>query len=244
MFASLFLPRTVAAWLVLAAILLALPATTIAQEPSLDKQVLEDLDLGDDDLLEGLDDLPLRPPTQPTQPQGDNPAELAGEDLGQELENPLLRIGQRMRQAETRISQRDTSQQTQQLQQDIVADLAKLIEQMQQQPPPSGGQSSPKPQPAPQPGQEQPKQGEGDQQASSQPQPGASRESSDRMDKSDKAEAGSEHLDLLIKKVWGHLPPRVQQQMQNVQEEQATPGFEKLIYEYYKRLAEDGSVSP
>jgi len=224
--------------LALIAILMIGPNLCWGQEPpsSLDLELLEDLD---DDLLDGLGDLPsLKPESDPAETEpSENPTEAAGEDLGQESD-PFLRLGKQMRRAESLISKRDTSEPTQRLQESIVAELAKIIEQMkQQQPQSSGGTPKPKPQAQPkEPGE--PKPG-GDPQQGDPSSESPARNSTDRIGESPEIAAPPDHLDDLVKKVWGHLPPRVRQQMQNTQEERAIPGFEKLIFEYYKRLAED-----
>ena len=48
----------------------------------------------------------------------------------------------------------------------------------------------------------------------------------------------------LLKEVWGHLPERVRRQMQSGSPEEVLPKYQKLIEEYYKRLAEDAVRNP
>jgi hypothetical protein len=52
------------------------------------------------------------------------------------------------------------------------------------------------------------------------------------------------HAQNLLKAVWGHLPERVRQEVQNASVEQFLPKYEKLIEDYYKRLAEDRQTYP
>jgi hypothetical protein len=48
----------------------------------------------------------------------------------------------------------------------------------------------------------------------------------------------------VLRRVWGHLPEKVREQMQSSVSEQFLPQYERLIEEYYKRLAEDRAVVP
>src|SRR5215213_8208720 len=87
--------------LALAVVVFSKPATaepTTTDKPSLDEQLLNDLD---NELLEGLDDLPQpKKSKQSTEPEG-APKEAAGEDLGKPSEDdPLARVAHQMRQAE------------------------------------------------------------------------------------------------------------------------------------------------
>ena len=43
----------------------------------------------------------------------------------------------------------------------------------------------------------------------------------------------------MLKEVWGHLPARVREQMQNAASEQFLPKYEAMIEQYYERLTED-----
>ncbi|MCA9220176.1 MAG: hypothetical protein KDA71_07590 [Planctomycetales bacterium] len=154
-----------------------------------------------------------------------------GEDIGQESDaNPLAEIALRMKQVERRIGNRETSSRLQAMQQDIVAELDRLIQQMQQQP--SGGQSKSSP-------------SSGSQQSSSQSSVSGAQESKQpatnsapRLGKADGESADLAEMQKMLDEVWGHLPARVREQMQNATVEQFLPKYERLIEEYYKRLAE------
>ena len=66
------------------------------------------------------------------------------------------------------------------------------------------------------------------------------RESTDRLTKPGETKITDEKdLEALVKQVWGHLPDKVRDQMQNASVESFLPKYEKLIEEYYKRLAEE-----
>ena len=45
----------------------------------------------------------------------------------------------------------------------------------------------------------------------------------------------------MLRRVWGHLPEKAREQMQNSIDEEFLPKYEKLIEQYYQRLAEQPS---
>jgi hypothetical protein len=109
---------------------------------SLDNALLQDLSI------------PAKPKGEP--PRDAKPAEMpadedadldalpreqigAGEDVGQPSEDRLGTIGRRMRLAESLMGRQVTSQQTQRLQQQVIQDLERLIEELNKQS--QGGQS-------------------------------------------------------------------------------------------------------
>ncbi len=221
---------------------LMLCATGHGSEPdsdsNLDQELLEGLD---NDLFDGLDDLPdlSKPETgQPTTKPTDDKPPVAQTDGGEDIgasSDPLTRIGQQMRQVESLIAERQTSKRTLTLQREIVADLDLLIKQIQEQqkklksgsgkPSPSNG--NPKQgQPKGEPKQQQPKQGDGN-------------KAEDRLDQAPDTATNMKEMRHLIKEVWGHLPDRLREQMQSSSVEQFHPRYEKLIEAYFRRLAED-----
>ena len=48
-----------------------------------------------------------------------------------------------------------------------------------------------------------------------------------------------DEMQILIKEIWGHLPPKTREQMLKSYGEQFLPQYEDLIVEYFKRLAEE-----
>ena len=101
----------------------------------------------DNELLQGLD-VPSQPKAAPAPVAKpvDRPADAAsdldqqlleqltaGEDVGKESPDPLVSIGRRMRLAEALIGRQVTSQKTQRVQQQVIEDLDRLIEQMKKQ---------------------------------------------------------------------------------------------------------------
>lgn len=210
---------------------------------TLDDALLDDLE---NDLLQGLDDFPIKD-TVPSRDAGDGDnagsdrdRELLrqlgeGEDIGKPAEDPLTSIGRQMRRVEDLIMQRNTSESTQRMQQEIVDELAQIIEKLQKQT--SQNQSS-KPSGSPKPGNRPgDKKSNGD--GAAKPGNKPARESTDRIGKSDADANRLEEMRRMLKEVWGHLPPRVREQMQSGSVERFLPKYEKLIEDYYKRLAEE-----
>ena len=217
-------------WLCSLLVSLAVCGVVAAADPpagkpkSLDAQLLDDLK---DDLL---DKLPA--PSKPGSEKKPVPAE-GGEDLGAVGEsNPLALIGERMRAAQQKIAGHDTSKTTQDLQQRILDDLAALIEQAKKQ-----GASK-------KPGDGQ---GTASQQAGSgggNPTAGPARDSTNRIDQGNKEATETADVQDVLRRFWGHLPEKLRDQMQSSLSEQFLPKYERLIEEYYKRLAEDRPATP
>ncbi len=210
-------------------------------KPSLDDMLLDDLE---NDLLDGLDGKPSK--TGPDATLG-NPAgstselddELLrqlgeGEDLGEETLDPLLLISRRMRSVEDLIEGRNTSQPTQRLQKQIVEDLDLLIEQMKKQCSGAPGDGDGKKKPGGKPGSGS-KAGDGENKGKSRP----AKDSTARTGKDADTRTELERMKQMLKEVWGHLPPRIREQMQAGSPEEFLPKYERLIEDYYKRLAEE-----
>lgn len=210
---------------------------------SLDQQLLDDLG---GDLFEGLDDLPLEDAVEKAKGTGKALDDTLldqlgdGEDIGEEGD-PLTKIANRMRAVEELIAEQKTAEQTQRIQQQIVMELTEMIQlvkkqcngnsqnqQQQQQ------QQASKPKPGGKPGQQ--KQGN---KPNNQAGNKASRESQMRDGKAEDAQVQREELEKMLKEVWGHLPVRVREQMQNAASEQFLSKYEELIENYYERLTQD-----
>jgi hypothetical protein len=176
--------------------------------PSVDEQL-------EDDLLEGLDDLPSgakQPRDKPAPPEDLQDQELLdqldGEDLGEAPEDPLSSIARKMRRARERLAQEQVSQDTQGLQKQAVTELEALIKQQ-----PDAGQEKPGNRPA--------------------------RESTERLGHQDAQRTNPEAMQALVKRVWGHLPDRARQELQNVSAEEFLPKYREVIEDYFRRLAEE-----
>ncbi len=207
---------------------------------SLDQQLLDDLE---GDLLEGLDDLSLEDEVEKAK-GSDDPLDDAlldqlgdGEDIGEEGD-PLTKIANRMRAVEELIAEQETAEKTQRIQQQIVAELTEMIQLVKKQ----CDCQSPKQQ-QPQAGKPKPGSKPGPQKKGNQPgnQAGnkASSESQMRDGEAEDAQVQREELEQMLKEVWGHLPVRVREQMQNAASEQFLSKYEALIEKYYERLTED-----
>jgi len=204
----------------------------------------------DDALLQDLS-IPAKPKSEPQRAAKDDemPARSeadfeallreqlgAGEDVGQPSEDRLGTIGRRMRLAESLIGRQVTSQQTQRLQQQVIQDLARLIEELNKQ-----GQSSQSGAPSPAERGAKPK---GKSRAGSGENTGTTQPAKDSTDRTEGTASDREELarvQIMLKQVWGHLPPKIRDQMQSALIEQFLPKYERLIEEYYSRLAEEES---
>ena len=214
---------------VLVCLFAAPPSLLPAQEASqpLDKRLLKDLD---DDLLQGLP--PAVKPKSPSKDPQAQPADdaTAGEPGG---ENPLEQIGQRMRAARKRLDQQDLSLETRELQREIVADLAKMIEQSRQRQQTSDKQGN--------------QTGNGSAQGGAEggnPKPGPATDSTNRVEKGSAEAVETADVRDVLRRFWGHLPEKMREELQNSLSEQFLPQYEKLIEAYYQRLAEERGGSP
>lgn len=174
-----------------------------------------------------LDDLP--PPSDGgSRPQNEkaNAKSPAGEDIGSAGEsNPLAAIGQRMRTVEARIARGDTSPDTQALQKQIINELAQLAAQASKQ----------------EPGSSKAGNGRGSQSGSvgGNPTPGPPQDSTKRLDPGEIGAVDTANVQDVIERYWGHLPEKMREQMQSSLSEEFLPKYQRVIEEYYKRLAEE-----
>ncbi|EAQ80240.1 hypothetical protein DSM3645_19628 [Blastopirellula marina DSM 3645] len=184
--------------------------------------------------------------------------QVDGEDLGLGPENPLVNIGRQMQTVQDRIGQGQAEDNTLALQRSIIEQLNDLIDQAKQQQQQQQNQQQQQQQQqqnqqqqqqsqqqqgqqSPQNGgsQTQPQEGEGEEQMSQQ-----QRENEQAADSSDQVQDREYQLlplearGALIKEVWGQLPERVRQQLQNASVEKFLPKYERLTEEYFRRLAE------
>jgi hypothetical protein len=212
--------------LTLLAALLALAAADEPPKPkpsSLDQQLLDGLDR---ELLQGL-------PGGAKTPAAPSDKSAPGASNQVPSDNPLAKIAERMRQAENRLAQRDTSPETQAVQKQILAELAQLLEQARQQQ--ASGQNKPG------------KSGGGDRPSgagSGNPSPAPPRDSTNRIEQGTKEAVETTDVKDLMRRIWGHLPDKLREEMQQSLREQFLPKYERLIEEYYKRLAEERPAGP
>jgi hypothetical protein len=204
----------------------------------------------DDLLLDGLDNRLLEelesPSAKPKDADGeaDPDADVLdqlgwGTDVGDQSTDPFMMIGRQMRMAERRIGSRDASSTTQRIQRQIVEDIERLIEQMNQQAAEQQSASSRRQASRP---DEQP---DPDSKAGSGEHPGTSKpaqESETQVRQRESSEARLTAMMETMQQVWGHLPARVREQMQSGMAEEFLPQYERLIEHYYQRLAEQPAL--
>lgn len=169
-----------------------------------------------------------------------------GEDLGDEAENPLVRLGARMRQVEELIAARRSGPGTQRMQREIADELAKLIErarqqqqQQQQQASQAQRQQTSQRQQVRQP---QPRQSSRpSQQPATEPSRQPAEDSSEQMRPDELDAVDMAHMNGLMKRIWGQLPDKDQrEQMLQMSIEQFLPKYSESIEQYFQRLAEQG----
>ena len=232
------------------------PAAAKPAEPSLDDELLRDLD---NELLDGAGDLkpgpsPTRPakasdaapddagkPAEKPAPDADDAAEplIDGEDLGSEAEDPLSRVGRQMRRAEELIARLQSPDKTAKLQQQIVKDLEQLAQELEKQCQKQGSGSGQKSSMQQTAGRKEVKQPGGQKGK----EPGKEndvpvKDSTDRLGKNNVQKTDMAEMKDLMKDLWGQLPLRDREQMLQSSPEQFLPKYELLIEKYYKRLAE------
>lgn len=192
-------------------------------------------------------------PTQESEPSEPEAEEVIAPISGDD--DPLEKVIGQMRQAEHRISARDTGTETQTLQRQIVDDLDRLIElakqQSRQQRPQSNQQQQPQDDSASQSDQQQ-SAGQQQQQSEKQQGSGATQgvtrqeneqaaQSTERNDKAEEIEVELQRRNQLISEFWGHLPPAIRQQLLNIREEKYLPKYGELVRQYFEALAEQGT---
>lgn len=212
----------------------------VAQEKSLDQQLLDDLKPAP---------AKTKPAERPAGTKADQPQakdklddalrrDLEGEDLGQEKkeEHPLKKLGREMLEVKQRIEAKDTAAGTQRMQKEIADELAKLIEQAKKQPQGNKSQSG---------NQSKPKSGStqsGAEGGSPQAKPG--QESTQRLEQGEQTQTQMNEVKEALRRIWGHLPEKEREEMIGALGEQFLPKYERLIEDFYKRLAERPAARP
>jgi hypothetical protein len=219
------------------------PAAEKSDPKPLDKALLDDLD---NELLEGLGDLEQRPDKKsPAKSPEDDAAEPQpleqpeGEDVEMPSaeEDPLDYISREMRRAEELIPKHDRRAQAEKLHRQIVDDLARLIDQAEQQRArQQASKSQQQQQTARRQSVQQPKSSTGQEgQTSNTP----ATDSTNRLGRAEQARPDPELFKGLLKDTWGNLPEREREQMLQSSRERFLPRYELLIERYYRRLAEE-----
>ncbi len=187
------------------------------------------------------------------------PFVLLADDLDQELLKSLEegrqpdsvvtivnRLLDNTTQAQARLADSDFQKQTQTLQQQILEDIDALLEQTTPppgSPPPSSGESESQTQ-NDQSHSSESQQTEGDgaekqspeEETSSDPN-AESRESAERNAQANGGATEQKRRLGLATAVWGHLPPKVREQMRSAFSETYLPEYDDLVRRYYEALA-------
>lgn len=213
------------------------PAKQSSDPSSLDDALLKGLD---NELLEGARE--MRKPSQPKEggkPKATDPDSEAIDDTQPiEADDPLVHISQEMRQVEEYLQQAARRGHAEQLQRRIVDDLARLIDQAEQQKSQNASSSKQQKSKSTQErkGQQQPKQAQG---KSGKDSNKPAEDSSNRLGKAEAARPDPELFKRMLKDTWGHLPARDREQMLQTTPDKFLPQYELLIEKYYRRLAEE-----
>ncbi|MEX2140320.1 MAG: hypothetical protein WD894_13740 [Pirellulales bacterium] len=202
----------------------------------------------DEQLLEGLDDQPAPKAANTKQEASrstgksslddellrDLGGDLGGEDVGAPgaSPDPLVPIGRRMRTVESRLADQKLDGETSQLQQQILADLATLMQECKKQC--QGG--------AGKPGSKPGKSGKGSQAGSSpvgQAPADTARDSSDKLRDRQTQRGENGALVNAMKESWGNLPEHARKHLANVNTDVFLPKYELMLEKYFKRLGEE-----
>jgi len=214
---------------------------------SLDQQLLEGLDNA---LLEGIDDAPskstkgsssdqskaaAKPDRSSSTPQLDD--ELlrdlggkAGEDLGAgpAQQDPLVGIGRRMRNVQSRLIDQKLDEGTSQMQKRILDDLAALLQECKKC---QGGGNG-------KPGSKPGKGSQGGKSPASQAPSDTARNSSDKLKDRNTKRGDAGALTSGMKESWGNLPQHVREHLSNTKADAFLPKYQVMLEKYFKRLGE------
>lgn len=191
-------------------------------------------DDGLDDLFEGL------PPAEKVEAKAVPAKQPAIEDLppGEDIElggaqDPFGRIATKMQRSQQALIAGNSQEPTQELQKEILFDLDALLKTMEKKC--KGGQCN--------------KPGSGSKSASSsagaKPSSKPATDSSPRVGDPGKTAGADDKsaAEAALREVWGHLPPKLREAMENVKADEFLPKYDRLIEEFYRRLAEQPARS-
>ena len=213
-------------------------------KPSLDDELLKDLN---NELLEGTSEMKDKPKSRPAgaadskdkDAADTGPTEVIDDTMPTEDVDPLVHVSQQMRKAEELIPNSTGRPHAEELQRRIVDDLARLIEQAEQQRAQQQSASKSKQERASSERQsvKQPKQQSAGSPGKDSNKP--AQDSSNRLGKAEAARPDPELFKSMMKDTWGHLPARDREQVLQNTPDKFLPQYELMIERYYKRLAED-----
>jgi hypothetical protein len=204
----------------------------------------------DELLLEGLGDEPAdtAPASKPESNRStdkspldnellrDLGGDIGGEDIGTRSASPdpLVPIGRRMRTVESRLADKKLDNETKQLQQQILTELAALMQECKKQC--QGG--------AGKPGSKPGKSGKGSQAGNNpagQAPADTARDSSEKLRDRQTQRGDNGALINAKRESWGNLPEHVREHLRSVNTDVFLPKYELMLEKYFKRLGEEGA---
>ncbi len=184
----------------------------------------------DDDLLKGVPPAAKRGDSGREGPPGaSRRATPAGEDLGQASNrNDWLAVERLMAQAAARLSEGETATTTQQLQQSILKRLTQLV---------SASTATQRSRSQSSDSQQRKRPGQGEPDRDRKPAKTAAKQGSPAKQRKIQAILTPQETADAASKVWGKLPPTVQEQLRSAGRIDFLPGYERQIEAYYRQLA-------
>ncbi|MFK7777987.1 MAG: hypothetical protein QM501_07650 [Gimesia sp.] len=154
-------------------------------------------------------------------------------------------IIEEMKQAGKLIENRQTGEETQKLQQQVVQNLELLIRQLESAPRSSMKQPSQNNKQQSDNGKNSRQQKPGTEQKNvPQSTQGPASRSSERKEPGRATTGTLDNRNVYIKDAWGHLPPAMRQKLLNIYTEKFLPQYEDQVRRYYEALAEQKKRSP
>lgn len=225
-------------------------AATSGGVESLGNELLEDLAPNTFDPADQRSGDPQNPSQSP--PSGSSAGAPRFDDLGEDIGWPsgplsLARVRLGMQRAQSLLAVPNepknvsTLKQAGDVQQDVVAQLDRLIAELSKQCKNCNSQSADS--------KAKPSQASGNNngKSSSPAADGqtAARDSADRLNRSTTKPTDKGDIEAVVKGLWGHLPERSREQMMQSFSEEFLPKYELEIEQYYRRLSEEsGAGSP
>lgn len=172
----------------------------------------------DSAVVPGIDQRLLDGLNQPNPLRLKSEVDVPGEDLGAtQPKSTLASLAQLMKSVEQRLRNSDTSMTTQQAQRDIAGELAKMLDAAEQN---------------------QENQASSAESSETETQETAGEESGEQGDPKSKNRDATDETSAAVDAVWGTLPAQLRQQIQSPLQEDFLPRYERVIKEYYRRVAE------
>jgi len=176
---------------------------------------------------------PAKPDPVPSPRQ--DPGRGLGATASPDANDPLIVVLELMKESQSRLAQKDTGTQTQQIQNKIIDVFDSLMNQAMRrtQPQPSQGTTE---------NSQQQQQKETSQTA--QAQPTQSDRGSDTATQSSGGDTKRSELNQVLQKVWGELPERERNMVLQHAAEAIVPKYRALIEAYYRELSRGRESSP